>query len=80
MNTIRITLWGLLLGLSLLWVAANLPLPETVNLMAARTLLIQYSGVLAIGAMSVAMTPSGCETSPGWCATRGDARRDGPAG
>ncbi len=55
MKTIRITLWTLLLGLSLLWAAANLPLPETLNVIAVRNLLIQYSGILSIGAMSVAM-------------------------
>lgn len=55
MKTIRITLWATLLGLSFLWVAANLPLPETLNFIAARNLLVQYSGVLSIGAMSVAM-------------------------
>lgn len=55
MKTIRITFWALLLGLSVLWIAASLPLPETLNVIAVRNLLVQYSGVLTIGAMSVAM-------------------------
>jgi predicted ferric reductase len=55
MKPICITLWSLLAGLSLLWFAANLPLPETMTVIALRNLAVQYSGVLAIGAMSVAM-------------------------
>ncbi|MDF1855844.1 ferric reductase-like transmembrane domain-containing protein [Pseudooceanicola sp.] len=55
MKTIKITLWSLLAGLSLLWVAASLPLPESLSVIAVRNLLVQYSGVLSIGAMSVAM-------------------------
>lgn len=41
MKTIKITLWSLLAGLSLLWVAASLPLPETLNVIAVRNLLVQ---------------------------------------
>lgn len=55
MKTIRITLWAALLGLSLLWVAANLPLPDAATFIALRNLAVQFSGVLAIGAMSIAM-------------------------
>ncbi|GER08475.1 ferric reductase [Iodidimonas muriae] len=55
MKPIRITLWALMLGLSVLWIAANLPLPETLTIFTIRHLLVQYSGVLGIGAMSVAM-------------------------
>ncbi|MCW8842285.1 MAG: ferric reductase-like transmembrane domain-containing protein [Rhodobacteraceae bacterium] len=55
MRTIKITLWSLLAGLSLMWFAANLPLPETLSILTVRKLLLQYSGVLGIGAMSVAM-------------------------
>ncbi len=31
MKTIRLTLWTILLGLTGLWVAANLPLPDTLT-------------------------------------------------
>ncbi|WP_299788486.1 ferric reductase-like transmembrane domain-containing protein [uncultured Marivita sp.] len=55
MKPIRITLWSLLAGLSLLWIAANLPLPETLTVIALRNLAVQYFGVIAIGTMSVAM-------------------------
>ena len=55
MKTIRLTLWTILLGLTGLWVAANLPLPDSLTVIATRNLLLQYSGVLAIAAMSVAM-------------------------
>jgi len=55
MKTIRITLWGFLAGVSLLWIAATLPLPQTLTVISVRNLLLQYSGVLGIGAMSMAM-------------------------
>ena len=55
MKNIKIALWGTLVGLSVLWIAANLPFPETLSILSVRNLLVQYSGVLAIGAMSVAM-------------------------
>ena len=55
MKPIRITLWALLLCLSVLWVAASLPLPETLSFIAIRNLLVQYAGVLSISVMSVAM-------------------------
>lgn len=55
MKTIRVSLWATLLGLSVLWIVANLPLPDTLSVIAVRNLLVQYSGVLSIGAMSVAM-------------------------
>jgi predicted ferric reductase len=38
-----------------LWLAATLPFPETLNFIAIRNLLVQYSGVIATGAMSVSM-------------------------
>ncbi|MCG3268142.1 ferric reductase-like transmembrane domain-containing protein [Yoonia sp. I 8.24] len=55
MKQIKITLWVILVGLSALWLFANLPFPEELNFIALRNLLVQYSGVLSIGAMSVAM-------------------------
>jgi len=55
MKPIRLTLWTLILGLSALWLAANLPLPQSPGFFTVRGLLVQYSGVLSIGAMSVAM-------------------------
>ena len=55
MRPIRSTLWIILAVLSLTWVIANLPFPETLTVITVRNLLVQYSGVLSIGAMSVAM-------------------------
>ncbi|MFA8442469.1 ferric reductase-like transmembrane domain-containing protein [Yoonia sp.] len=55
MRPIRSTLWIILAVLSLTWVIANLPFPETLTVITLRNLLVQYSGVLSIGAMSVAM-------------------------
>jgi predicted ferric reductase len=42
-------------GLTALWLIANLPLPETLSIMNSRNLFLQLSGVIAMGAMSVAM-------------------------
>ena len=55
MRNIRIAIWAIPALLSALWIAANLPLPEALGFIAIRNLLVQYSGVLSIGAMSVAM-------------------------
>jgi predicted ferric reductase len=55
MKNIKISLWSILIGLTLLWLLANAGLPETWTFIAVRNLLVQYSGVLSIGAMSVAM-------------------------
>ncbi|MCG3267931.1 ferric reductase-like transmembrane domain-containing protein [Yoonia sp. I 8.24] len=55
MKNIRIALWSILGVLTALWVAANLPFPEITGFQSARNLFLQYSGVMAIGAMSVAM-------------------------
>lgn len=55
MTRIRFALWGILAILSAAWLLANLPLPDSLSFIAVRNLLVQYSGVLAIGAMSVAM-------------------------
>ncbi|SMX50901.1 hypothetical protein [Maliponia aquimaris] len=55
MKSTGITHGAVLLGLRLLWVAANLPLPDAFTVIALRDLVVQYSGVLAIGAMSIAM-------------------------
>ncbi len=55
MKNIKFALWGTLILLSGLWIIANLPLPETLGFIAVRNMLVQYSGVLGIGVMSVAM-------------------------
>ena len=55
LSNIKRSLWGMLLGLTCLWALANTGLPETLNFVAVRNLLVQYSGVIGIGVMSVAM-------------------------
>ena len=55
LRNIKIALWGLMAGLTALWLVANLPFPDDLNVMITRNLLLQLSGVIAIGAMSVAM-------------------------
>ncbi|MDV7145448.1 ferric reductase-like transmembrane domain-containing protein [Tropicimonas sp. TH_r6] len=55
MTNIKRALWAIPALLTALWLAANLPFPEEVSFITIRNLLVQYSGTLAIGAMSVAM-------------------------
>ncbi len=55
LRNIRLSLWGVLLVLTGLWLMANTGLTQTSNFIAIRNLLVQYSGVIGIGAMSVAM-------------------------
>jgi Predicted ferric reductase len=55
MKNIKISFWSILIGLTLLWALANTNLPDSLTFIAVRNLLVQYSGVLSIGAMSVAM-------------------------
>lgn len=63
MRNIKVALWGLLLGLTGLWVLANLDLPEPLTFFAVRKQAVQLTGVLAIGVMSVAMVLA---TRPRW--------------
>ena len=55
LRNIKRSLWGLLFGLTGLWMLANTALPATLNFVAIRNLLVQYSGVMGMGVMSVAM-------------------------
>jgi predicted ferric reductase len=52
---IKLTLWGLLALLSVLWLAAGLEILQPANFLAWRMFMMQYTGILAIGCMSVAM-------------------------
>ena len=63
MKTIRLSLWALLLGLTGLWVLANTDLPETLDFLTVRRYLVQYTGVIGIGVMGVAMVLA---TRPRW--------------
>lgn len=55
MRNIKLALWGFLLLLSLLWVAVEPGLLQASGLFGVRTLAMQYTGILAMGAMSIAM-------------------------
>lgn len=63
MRNIKLALWGALVLLSLLWLAAEPGVFQSENVFALRAAMIQYSGVLAIGAMSIAMVLA---LRPGW--------------
>src|SRR5690606_18246484 len=55
MKRIKISLGAILLLLTALWLAADTLLPEPFTYFSFRTVFVQYSGVLGIGLMSVAM-------------------------
>ncbi len=55
MNPIKLTFLGLFAGLTLLWLLVDSFLMEQYQVWSIRTVLVHYSGVLAIGAMSVAV-------------------------
>ncbi|SDS24370.1 Predicted ferric reductase [Polaribacter sp. KT25b] len=55
LRNIKRLLWGLLVGVTVLWILANVPFPDTITSKIIRHLSIQYSGVIGIGVMSVAM-------------------------
>ena len=55
MQKIKLSLWGLLALLTVLWLAADPAVFGASGYFPIRSLMIQYSGVLAIGCMSVAM-------------------------
>lgn len=55
MKNIKIALWPIPALLTVLWLAATLPFPETLNFITIRNLLVQYSGVIATGVMSLGM-------------------------
>ncbi len=55
MSAIKLALIAILLVLTALWLAADTLLPEPFTYFAFRSVFVQYSGVLAIGVMSIAM-------------------------
>lgn len=54
MKNIKLALWAILLSLSGLWLLA-VAWPESANFFAIRGVMVQYSGVLGMGIMSIAM-------------------------
>lgn len=55
MKNIKIALWAIPGILTALWLAVNFPFDGEANFIAIRNYLVQYLGVISIGAMSVAM-------------------------
>lgn len=55
MQKIKISLWGVLALLTVLWLAAEPLAFQAAGFFRLRDVMIQYSGVIAIGCMSVAM-------------------------
>lgn len=55
MNSIKIALWALLVGLTLLWALADSFLPSPLTYFSLRSVMVQYTGIIAMAAMSVAI-------------------------
>ncbi|ALA19047.1 MULTISPECIES: ferric reductase-like transmembrane domain-containing protein [unclassified Chelatococcus] len=55
MRNIRRALWGILSALTVLWLLAEPQVLQPAGFFALRASLVQYSGIIAMGAMSVAM-------------------------
>ncbi|MCC2612992.1 ferredoxin reductase family protein [Neorhizobium petrolearium] len=55
MRNIRLAFWGALVLLSGLWLSAEPSVFQSANVFALRAAMMQYSGIVAIGCMSVAM-------------------------
>jgi predicted ferric reductase len=63
MKKIKFGLCSILIGISLVWLLANLPFSESFRFGVIRNYLIQYSGILGITTMSIAMILA---TRPSW--------------
>ncbi len=55
MKHIKLGLWGFLAGTSALWLLADTLWPQPFHYFSFRSVFVQYSGVLSIGAMSLCM-------------------------
>lgn len=55
MNNIKIAWWALLAGLTLLWALADSFLPSPLTYFSLRSVMVQYTGIIAMAAMSVAV-------------------------
>jgi predicted ferric reductase len=55
MKPIKLTLWGLLLLLTALWWLADTFYPQPFNYFSLRAALVQYTGIIAVGAMSASL-------------------------
>ena len=55
MRNIKRAFWGILALLSALWLYAEPQVFQPANFLAFRASMVQYSGIIVMGAMSVAM-------------------------
>ncbi len=55
LKKIKIALWGSLVLFTALWLLANVPFKESLSFIDIRNLVVQYTGVVAMGVMSIAM-------------------------
>lgn len=55
MQHIKLALWGVLAGLTLLWLVAEPGVFQSTGLLALRAPMLQYSGIVAMASMSLAM-------------------------
>ncbi|MFA7555050.1 MAG: ferric reductase-like transmembrane domain-containing protein [Spongiibacteraceae bacterium] len=55
LKNIKLGLWTILIGITGVWLLSNAPFSETLNFFKVRHLLVQYSGVITIAVMSIAM-------------------------
>lgn len=55
MKSIKTAFWVVILGLAALWAMSSFPWPDSLSFIAVRNMLVQFSGILSIGPMSVAM-------------------------
>lgn len=74
MKNIKLVFGALLLALTILWLLADTWMPDPFTYFSLRTVLMQYTGVIGMGAMSVAMLLA---TRPKWLEPPpGRARQD----
>ena len=55
MRKIKWTLWAVLIAITLAWIASDDPFPQPATLFSLRPVWIQYTGLMAIAAMSLAL-------------------------
>lgn len=67
MKNIKLVLWLLLLSLSAAWLLADTPIPDPFTYFSFRAVFVQYTGVIGISVMSVAMLLA---TRPKWMESR----------
>lgn len=55
MKNIKVAFWVILLSLSAVWLLADTLVPDPLTYFSFRTVFVQYTGILSVGTMSIAM-------------------------